>query len=102
VDECVVKLDQQIDCCSGVQTIARFCSRHQTFDSGLQKAGFTGKIATEVADAVKLNSQLITDLTSIKSVASFQAELEPLFSKYSPVQDALAKDFGIPAGDVVI
>jgi hypothetical protein len=35
-------------------------------------------------------------------VASFQAELEPLFSKYSPVQDALAKDFGIPAGDVVI
>jgi hypothetical protein len=74
----------------------------KTFDAGLQKAGFTGKIATEVADVVKLNSQLITDLTSIKSVASFQAELEPLFSKYSPVQDALAKDFGIPAGDVVI
>jgi hypothetical protein len=74
----------------------------KTFDSGLQKAGFTGAIATEVADDVKLNGQLIKDLTSIKSVSSLQAELEPLFAKYSPIQDALAKDFGIPAGDIVV
>ncbi len=74
----------------------------KTFDAGLQKAGFTGNIATEVADVVKLNGKLVTMLSSINSVSSFRAALESLFSKYSPVQDALAKDFGIPAGDVVI
>lgn len=74
----------------------------KTFDAGLQKAGFTGGVATEVAADVKLNGQLIKDLSSIKSVSSFQAELEPLFTKYTPIQNALAKDFGVPAGDLVV
>jgi hypothetical protein len=74
----------------------------KTFDAGLGKIGFTGKTATEVADVVKLNSKLVTMLSSIKSVSSLQSQLEPLLSQYNPVQDALAKDLGVPAGDVVI
>jgi|GEM_PF-1986956 hypothetical protein len=74
----------------------------KTFDSGLQKAGFTGKIATEIADVEKLNGQLVTLLSSIKSVKSFQSAFSSLFGKYLPVQAALAKDFGIATADVVI
>jgi hypothetical protein len=32
----------------------------------------------------------------------FQTQVGALFNKYSAVQDALAKDLGEPAGDVVI
>jgi hypothetical protein len=74
----------------------------KTFDSGLLKIGFTGKTETEVTDVVKLNKQLVTLLSSIKSVAMFQTQVGALFNKYSAVQDALAKDLGEPAGDVVI
>jgi hypothetical protein len=74
----------------------------KAFDSGLQRIGFTGNTAVEAADVVKLNGKLITILRSIKSLGSFQAQVSALFSKYGPVQNALAKDFGIAAGDVVI
>ncbi|MGC1419859.1 MAG: hypothetical protein WA786_07060 [Acidimicrobiales bacterium] len=74
----------------------------KTFDAGLTKIGFTGNAATQAADVVKLNSQLVTILSSIKSVSSLQSQLGALFSKYQGVQDALAKDLGVPAGDVVI
>ena len=74
----------------------------KTFDAGLQKIGFTGKTKSDVASVIKLNSKLVTILSSIKSVSALEAQLGTLISKYSPVQDALAKDFGIPPGDVVI
>lgn len=74
----------------------------KTFDTGLAKIGFTGNAASEAADVVKLNGQLVTILSSIKSVSSLQTQLAALFSKYQSVQDALAKDLGVPAGDVVI
>lgn len=74
----------------------------KTFDAGLQKIGFTANAKTEVADAVTLNKKLVTVLSSIKGVSSLQAQLESLIPKYSSVQDALAKDFGVPAGDIVI
>lgn len=74
----------------------------KTFDSGLQKIGFTGDTATQVGKVEKLNAQLVTILSSIKSVKSFQSQFGALFSKYNPVQAALAKDFGVATADVVI
>jgi hypothetical protein len=74
----------------------------KTFDTGLKKIGFTGGAGTEIADVVKLNSQLVTDLSSIKSVSSFESEFRALNQKYQPVQSAFAKDLGIPTADVII
>jgi hypothetical protein len=74
----------------------------KTFDTGLKKIGFTGATGTQVAAVVKLNTQLIADLSSIKSVSSFQSEFGALNQKYQPVQSALAKDLGIPTADVII
>jgi hypothetical protein len=81
---------------------AKQLSLFMTFDSGLQKIGFNVKTETEVTDVVKLNKQLVTLLSSIKSVGTFQQQVSALFSKYSAVQDALAKDLGVPSGVVVI
>jgi hypothetical protein len=74
----------------------------KTFDSGLLKIGFTGKTATDVATVVKLNGQLVTLLSSIKSVKAFQSSFSVLYAKYGAVQAALAKDFGIPTAEVII
>jgi hypothetical protein len=74
----------------------------KTFDAGLAKVGFTGNAATQAADIEKLNGQLVTILSSIKSVGAFQSQVEALFSKYQGVQAALAKDLGVPTADVII
>jgi hypothetical protein len=63
---------------------------------------FTGKVATEIAAVIKTNEQLQSDLSSIKSVSSLQSELSALLPKDEPLQQALAKDFGVPAADIVI
>jgi hypothetical protein len=74
----------------------------KTFDAGLKKVSFTGKVATEIAAVIKTNEQLQSDLSSIKSVSSLQSELSALLPKDEPLQQALAKDFGVPAADIVI
>jgi hypothetical protein len=72
------------------------------FDAGLKKVAFTGKVATEIAAVIKTNEQLQSDLSSIKSVKGLQVELSALLPKDEPLQQALAKDFGVPAGDIVV
>jgi hypothetical protein len=74
----------------------------KTFDAGLKKIAFTGKTATEIAEVIKSNEQLQSDLSSIKSVHSLQVELSALLPKDEPLQNALAKDFGVPAADIVV
>jgi hypothetical protein len=74
----------------------------KAFDAGLKKVAFTGKVATEIAAVIKTNEQLQSDLSSIKSVKGLQVELRALLPKDEPLQQALAKDFGVPAGDIVV
>ncbi|MFZ1063309.1 MAG: hypothetical protein WAN30_07545 [Acidimicrobiales bacterium] len=45
-----------------------FVSALKIFDADLLKIGFTGTTATDVASVEKLNGQLVTLLSSIKSV----------------------------------
>lgn len=74
----------------------------KAFDAGLKKVAFTGKVATEIAAVIKSNEQLQSDLSSIKSVKGLQEELSALLPKDEPLQQALAKDFGVPAAVVVV
>jgi hypothetical protein len=74
----------------------------KTFDTGLAKIGFSGRAKTDVATVIKLNKELIGVLGSIHSVKSFETQFSALNSKYFAVQNALAKDLGIPAGDVQV
>jgi hypothetical protein len=74
----------------------------KAFDAGLKKVAFTGKVATEIALAIKSNEQLQSDLSSIKSVKGLQVELSALLPKDEPIQQALAKALGVPAADITI
>jgi hypothetical protein len=74
----------------------------KAFDAGLKKVGFTGKVAIEINQVIKVNEQLQADLSSIKSVSGLQAELSALLPKDEPLQQALAKDFGVAAADIVV
>jgi hypothetical protein len=74
----------------------------KTFDAGLLKIGFTGKAATDVKTVVSLNTALIGVLSHIKSVASFETGFGALQGRYVLAQQALAKDLGVPSGDVII
>jgi hypothetical protein len=74
----------------------------KTFDTGLSKVGFTGKTAADATAIANSNKQLITLMGSIRSVKSFEAGFSALFAKDLSLQDAFAKDLGIPAGDVYI
>jgi hypothetical protein len=72
------------------------------FDTAIEKIGFTGKTATEVASLVKLNNKLVPVLSHITSVKSFESQFEKLFPQYLPIQAALSKDLGIPEADIQV
>ena len=74
----------------------------KTFDAGLLKVGFTGKAAADAAAIAKLNNQLIGVLSPVHSLKSFETGFSALLPKFQVLQDSLAKDLGIPAGDVYI
>jgi hypothetical protein len=74
----------------------------KTFDTGLLKCGFTGKAAADAATIAKLNKELVTDLSSIKSTKTFLSEFSALTGQYVTVQAAFAKDLGLPTADVTI
>ena len=74
----------------------------KTFDTGLQKCGFTGAGAKDVKTIVTLNTALTGILSHIQSVKSFESQFSALLPKYLAAQDSLAKYLGIPAGDVTI
>lgn len=64
--------------------------------------GFTGQTAAEAAAIVSSNKQLITLLSSIHSVKSFETGFSAVFAKDLSLQQAFAKDLGIPAGEVYL
>jgi hypothetical protein len=72
----------------------------KTFDSALLKIGFSGKTASAVAAAIKLNGELIVDIASIKSAKAFISEFSALNSKYLGVQTSLPRDLGLASADV--
>jgi hypothetical protein len=74
----------------------------KTFDTALLKVGFTGKAAADANTIVSLNKQMITIMSSIRSVKTFETEFSALSPKYLSVQESFAKDIGVPAGDVII
>jgi hypothetical protein len=74
----------------------------KTFDTALLKIGFSGKTASAVASAIKLNGELIADISSMKSTKTFISEFSALNSKYLGVQTSLAKDLGIATADVQV
>ncbi len=74
----------------------------KAFDTGLLKVGFTGKTAADASAIVKSNIQLIALMSSIHSVKAFETGFSALFAKDFSLQDAFAKDLGIPAGEVYI
>ncbi len=74
----------------------------KTFDTALSKIGFTGKTATAVATVIKLNGELISDISSIKSTKGFISEFSALSGKYLSAQNSLAHDLGIAAADVQV
>jgi hypothetical protein len=74
----------------------------KAFDTGLLKVGLTGKTAADAAAIVNSNKQLIVLMSSIHSVKSFETGFSALFAKDLSLQQAFAKDIGIPAGDVYI
>jgi hypothetical protein len=74
----------------------------KAFDTGLLKVGFTGKTAADAAAIVSSNEKLIVLMSSIHSAKSFETGFSTLFAKDLSLQDAFAKDLGLPAGDVYI
>ncbi len=74
----------------------------KAFDTALLKVGFTGQTAAEAAAIVSSNKQLITLLSSIHSVKSFETGFSAVFAKDLSLQQAFAKDLGIPAGEVYL
>jgi hypothetical protein len=74
----------------------------KTFDTSLAKIGFTGKTASAVATIIKLNGELIGDISSIKSAKGFISEFSALDPAYFSVQTSLAKDLGIAAAEVQV
>jgi hypothetical protein len=74
----------------------------KSFDTGLLKVGFTGKTAADAAAIVTSDKRLIVLMGSIHSVKSFETGFSALFAKDLSLQQAFAKDLGIPAGDVLI
>jgi hypothetical protein len=74
----------------------------KTFDAALSKIGFSGKTGTAVATVIKLNGELIADISSIKSTKSFITEFSALTQQYLTVQTSLAKDLGIATADVQV
>ncbi len=74
----------------------------KAFDTGLLKVGFTGKTASDAIAIVNSNKQLIVLMGSVHSVKSFETGFSALFAKDLALQDAFAKDIGLPAGDVYI
>lgn len=74
----------------------------KAFDTGLLKVGFAGKTAADAAAIVSSNKALIVLMSSIHSVKSFETGFSAIFAKDLSLQDAFAKDLGIPAGEVYI
>jgi succinylarginine dihydrolase len=74
----------------------------KTFDTALAKLGFSGKTATVVATVIKLNGELIADISSIKSTKGFITQFSALSQQYLTAQTSLAKDLGIEAADVQV
>ena len=74
----------------------------KSFDTGLLKVGFTGKTAIDAKAIVVSNKQLIVLMSSIHSVKSFETGFSAIFAKDLSLQQAFAKDIGIPTGDVYI
>jgi hypothetical protein len=54
----------------------------KTFDTALSKIAFSGRTATAIASVIKLNSQLVTAINSMKSTKSFISEFSALNAKY--------------------
>jgi hypothetical protein len=74
----------------------------KTFDTALTKIGFTGSAGAAVKTVVALNSQLITDLSNIKSASTFESQFAALNPKYGAAQSALAKALGLQPAYVTI
>jgi hypothetical protein len=74
----------------------------KTFDNALSKIGFTGKTASAVATVIKLNGELITDISALKSTKTFITEFSVLTQQYLTVQTSLAHDLGIATADVQV
>ena len=58
----------------------------KTFDTGLQKCGFTGAGAKHVKTIVTLNTALTGILSHIQSVKSFESQFSALLPKYLAAQ----------------
>jgi len=72
------------------------------FNSALQKIKFTGKAVSDISSVIALQKQEAGVVSQIKSLKSFEASFSPLVPKFFALQTALGKDFGIPAGEVII
>jgi len=74
----------------------------KTFDTAVQKIGFTGKTGTDIASLIKLNDKLVPILSHITSVKSFETQFSGLDPQFFALQAALSKDLGIPEAEVQV
>jgi hypothetical protein len=74
----------------------------KTFDTAINKIGFTGKTATDIASLIKVNNKLIPVLGHVTSIKSFESQFSALESQYMALQAALSKDLGIQQGEIYI